>query len=160
MSFSHLDAAGHAAMVDVGAKPVTERVAVASGRIRMAAETLARIQSGDTPKGDLLAVARIAGIQAAKHTADLIPLCHSLPLDQAAIAITPEPETPGLRVTATVRTRARTGVEMEALTGAAVALLTIYDMAKAIDRAMVIEQVMLVEKQGGRRGDWRHPEAP
>ncbi len=160
MTLTHLGTDGRAAMVDVGAKAETDRVALASGRLIMAPETLAQILAGDLPKGDVIAVARIAGIQAAKQTAGLIPLCHPLPLTHVAVDIEPEPELPGLAVTATARTRGRTGVEMEALTAVTVALLTLYDMAKAVDRGMVIASVMLEEKRGGARGDWRRGEAP
>jgi len=160
VTLTHLDDAGRAAMVDVGGKPDTERVAVASGLIRMAPETLALVLAGDLPKGDVLAVARVAGIQAAKQTAHLIPLCHPLPLTQVAVDIVPEPDLPALRVTATVRTRGKTGVEMEALTAASVALLTLYDMIKGVERGMEIASIALVEKRGGRHGDWRRQAAP
>ncbi len=157
---THLDADGRAAMVDVGAKPDTERVAVATGLIRMAPATLGLITAGGLPKGDVLAVARIAGIQAAKRTSDLIPLCHPLPLTQVVVDLTPEPDAPGLRATATVRTRGKTGVEMEALAAVSVALLTVYDMAKGVERGMEITGVGLVEKRGGARGDWRRAGEP
>jgi len=142
-------------MVDVGAKPDSERSAVATGVIRMAGETLALIATGGLPKGDVLAVARIAAIQAAKQTAHLIPLCHPLPLTHVAVEIGPEPGLPGLRVTATARCHGKTGVEMEALTAVAVALLTVYDMVKAVDRTMEIDGITLLRKRGGVRGDWR-----
>jgi cyclic pyranopterin phosphate synthase len=160
VTLSHLDAAGRAAMVDVGHKPLTDRLAVAAGMLRMASETLALIQAGDLPKGDVIAVARIAGIQAAKQTANLIPLCHPLPLSSVAVDIEADPGLPGLRVTATARSQGQTGVEMEALTAVAVALLTLYDMTKAVDRGMVIESVALIEKRGGVRGDWQREPAP
>jgi cyclic pyranopterin phosphate synthase len=153
---THLDEGGAARMVDVSGKAETARTASAEGRIRMAAEALAAIREGAVGKGDVLAVARIAGIMGAKRTADLIPLCHPLPL--AAVSIDLVLETDGIRVVAEVRTTDRTGVEMEALTAVSVALLTIYDMAKSLDRAMLIEGVRLVAKSGGRSGDWRAPD--
>ena len=152
---THLDAAGHARMVDVGGKAATQRVAVASGRITMNAAALSAIRDGTVPKGDVLAAARIAGIMAAKKTADLIPLCHPLALD--AVTVNFEVEADAVRVTATASLTGKTGVEMEALTAASVALLTIYDMAKAVDKAMVIDGVRLIEKRGGKSGDWRAP---
>ncbi len=150
---THLDAAGNARMVDVGGKAATQRLAVASGLIRMNAMALAAIQDGDVLKGDVLAAARIAGIMAAKKTADLIPLCHPLMLDSVTVAFSFEPG--ALRVSATAALTGKTGVEMEALTAATVALLTIYDMAKALDKGMVIEDLRLIEKRGGKSGDWR-----
>ena len=150
---THLDPTGAAQMVDVGDKPVTTRRAVATGRITMTAQAAAAIAAGSVKKGDVLATARIAGIMAAKRTADLIPLCHPLPLTSVAIDLTLDPT--GVTATATAATDAKTGVEMEALTAASVALLTIYDMAKAIDKAMVIGGVRLIEKTGGKSGDWR-----
>ncbi|GGZ95515.1 cyclic pyranopterin monophosphate synthase MoaC [Novosphingobium arvoryzae] len=152
---THLDAAGHARMVDVGGKAATQRVAVASGRITMNAAALSAIRDGTVPKGDVLAAARIAGIMAAKKTADLIPLCHPLALD--AVTVDFEVEADAVRVTTTASLTGKTGVEMEALTAASVALLTIYDMAKAVDKAMVIDGVRLIEKRGGKSGDWRAP---
>lgn len=146
-------------MVDVGDKPRTDRMAVAAGKLRMAPETLALVLAGKLPKGDVVAVARIAGIQAAKQTANLIPLCHPLPLSKVGVDIEADPDLPGLRVTSTVRTQGQTGVEMEALTAVAVALLTLYDMTKAVDRDMVIESVALIEKRGGVRGDWQREPA-
>jgi cyclic pyranopterin phosphate synthase len=154
---THLDAAGRASMVDVGAKPASEREAVAVGWIRMHPSTLERIRDGALPKGDVAAVARIAGIQAAKQTAALVPLCHPLPLTFVGVEVELDEARPGVRVRATVRTRGVTGVEMEALTAVSVALLTVYDMAKAVDRGMLIEGVGLVEKKGGTSGDWRRP---
>ncbi len=142
-------------MVDVGGKAATQRVAVASGRITMNAAALSAIRDGTVPKGDVLAAARIAGIMAAKKTADLIPLCHPLALD--AVTVDFEVEADAVRVTATASLTGKTGVEMEALTAASVALLTIYDMAKAVDKAMVIDGVRLIEKRGGKSGDWRAP---
>lgn len=143
-SLTHLREDGSAAMVDVSEKPVVRREAVAAGFIELQADTVAAISEGQMPKGDVLAVARIAGIQAAKKTADLIPLCHQLPLTRVAVDF--EIEATGIRISATVRTDARTGVEMEALTAVSVAALTIYDMCKAIDKTMVIREVTLVEK--------------
>ncbi len=153
---THLDAAGAARMVDISDKPRTARIATAQGRITMSPEALAAIRSGSVKKGDVIAVARIAGIMAAKRTAELIPLCHPLPIDGVTLDIAIE-ET-GLVVTATVTTTHGTGVEMEALTAVSAALLTVYDMAKAIDRAMVIGEVRLLAKSGGRSGEWRAPE--
>ena len=150
---THLDADGAARMVDVSAKAATARAATAEGRIVMQPATLAAIRDGLVKKGDVLAVARIAGIMAAKRTADLIPLCHPLPLSGVDVAL--DLEATGVRVTATARTTHTTGVEMEALTAVSVALLTIYDMAKALDRGMTIEGVRLLAKRGGRSGDWR-----
>jgi len=149
---SHLDAEGRARMVDVGAKSETARTARAEGSIRMSAQALAAVESNAVAKGDVIAVARIAGIMAAKKTAELIPLCHPLPLTDAGVDIDVDRALPGLRVTAWASTHGKTGVEMEALTAASVALLTIYDMAKAIDRAMEISGVRLTEKRGGKSG--------
>ena len=157
MSLSHVDAAGRPRMVDVGAKAATERTAVAEGLIRMAREALDEVQRNAGPKGDVLTTAELAGVMAAKRTADLIPLCHPLPLDHVAVEVSLDPTVPGVRVRATVRATARTGVEMEALTAAAVALLTVYDMVKAADRGMEIEGIRLLEKAGGKSGDWRRP---
>lgn len=150
---THLDESGAAHMVDVGAKPAASRRAVAGGRITMSAEALGAIRSGNAPKGDVLSTARIAGIMAAKRTADLIPLCHPLALTKVGIDFSWEAD--GIAVTATVATTGPTGVEMEALTAASVALLTLYDMAKALDRAMILGDIRLLEKSGGRSGDWR-----
>jgi cyclic pyranopterin phosphate synthase len=141
-------------MVDVGAKSETARTARAEGSIRMSAQALAAVESNTVAKGDVIAVARIAGIMAAKKTAELIPLCHPLPLTDAGVDVDVDRALPGLRVTAWASTHGKTGVEMEALTAASVALLTIYDMAKAIDRAMEISGVRLTEKRGGKSGDW------
>ena len=152
---THLDAQGRARMVDVGGKAETQRVAVALGRIRMNAATLAALRDGTAPKGDVLAVARIAGIMAAKRTAELIPLCHPLALDAVSVEFAFVDD--GVEARATASLTGRTGVEMEALTAVTVALLTVYDMAKAIDKAMVIEGVRLIEKRGGKSGDWRAP---
>ncbi len=150
---THLDADGAAHMVDVGGKAVTVRAAVATGRIAMSAAAAQAIADGAVKKGDVLAVARVAGVMAAKRTAELIPLCHPLPLTRVAIDLAPDAS--GVTVTATAATEGKTGVEMEALTAASVALLTIYDMAKAIDKAMTIGGVRLLAKSGGRSGDWR-----
>ena len=150
---SHIDEHGQARMVDVGAKGVTRRVAVASGRITMTSAALAAVRAGDAPKGDVLGAARIAGIMAAKKTAELIPLCHPLALDAVTLDFTIEQD--GITATATVALSGKTGVEMEALTAASIALLTIYDMAKALDKGMVIGGVRLIEKRGGKSGDWR-----
>ena len=150
---THIDDSGAARMVDVGAKDVTTRIAIAKGQVRMNPETLALIQQGQIKKGDVLTVAKVAGVMAAKRTADLVPLCHPLPIDQVLVDLEPKPELPGVEITATVRTTAKTGVEMEALTAVAVAALTIYDMAKAAEKTMVIDNIRLVEKHGGRSGD-------
>ncbi|MCB1495708.1 MAG: cyclic pyranopterin monophosphate synthase MoaC [Bauldia sp.] len=158
-TLSHLDATGAANMVDVSAKPVTERVAVAEGAVRMSRETLDLVRSGNARKGDVIGTARIAGIMAAKKTHDLIPLCHPIGLSKVTLDIDPDDALPGFRVRATTKVAERTGVEMEALTAVSVACLTIYDMAKAVDRAMVITDVRLVEKSGGQSGDWRAAEA-
>ena len=149
---THLDETGAARMVDVGGKAATARSATATGRIRMAPATLHAVREGSGPKGDVLAAARIAGIMAAKRTGDLIPLCHPLALDSVSVdfAFTEH----GVEVTARASLTGKTGVEMEALTAASIALLTIYDMAKALEKGMVIEQVRLIEKTGGKSGDW------
>ena len=140
-------------MVDVSEKAETARIAIAEALVRMKRETLALIQSGGMPKGDVLATARIAGIMAAKRTPDLIPLCHPLPITGASVELVPQGETT-LRITATVKTTGKTGVEMEALTAASVAALTVYDMCKAVEKGMVIEGIRLLEKRGGKSGDW------
>jgi len=150
---THLDASGAARMVDVGGKSETARRAVASGRITMSPDALAAIREGNSPKGDVLATARIAGIMAAKRTGELIPLCHPLALE--AVTIDFAFEANGIRATATASLTGKTGVEMEAMTAASVALLTIYDMAKAIDKGMVISEVSLIAKSGGKSGDWK-----
>ena len=152
---THLGAGGEANMVDVGAKAETTRTAVAEGSVTMKPETLAAILAGDAKKGDVIGTARIAGIMAAKKTHELIPLCHPLGLEKISVEISPDEALPGLRVVATARVTGKTGVEMEALTAASVACLTIYDMAKAIDKAMVLTGIMLVEKTGGKSGDYR-----
>ncbi len=150
---SHIDESGAARMVDVGGKPDTERVAVARGEVVMQAQTLKLIQEGAFKKGDVLTVAQLAGVMAAKRTSELIPLCHPLPLNHVAVDIAIDPELPGVQITATTRTTAKTGVEMEALTAVAVAALTIYDMAKAAEKTMRIQNVRLVEKRGGQSGE-------
>jgi len=155
MTLTHLDDAGAARMVDVSAKPATRRVAVAEGFVRIAAAARTAIADNAVAKGDVLAVARVAGIMAAKRTAELIPLCHPLPLSGVDLDL--RIEEAGIRATATVRTTHNTGVEMEALTAVSVALLTVYDMAKSLDRAMVIGSVRLLAKHGGRSGDWVAP---
>ncbi|MDW6022832.1 cyclic pyranopterin monophosphate synthase MoaC [Mesorhizobium sp. BAC0120] len=152
---THIGAAGEAHMVDVGAKAETERVAIAEGTVIMLPATLETILAGDAKKGDVLGAARIAGIMAAKRTHELIPLCHPLLLTKVAVDIEPDRSLPGLRVRAQARVTGKTGVEMEALTAASVACLTIYDMAKAIDRGMVISGIRLLEKTGGKSGDFR-----
>jgi len=152
---THFDAAGQAQMVDVGAKMETARIARASGRIRMQPATFALIASGSAKKGDVLGVARIAAIQAAKRTAELIPLCHPLALTRVAADFTLDEATSSVTCTVTAETYGRTGVEMEALTAVSVGLLTIYDMCKAVDRGMIIEEVRLIEKAGGKSGHWQ-----
>jgi cyclic pyranopterin phosphate synthase len=154
---SHVNRAGEASMVDVSAKPATARMARAEGRIRMSAEALRAIRDNALAKGDVLAVARVAGIQAAKRTAELIPLCHPLPLTDVQVRFTLDDALPGVRCEAEARTVAATGVEMEAVTAVSVALLTVYDMAKSVDKAMTIEGVRLLEKSGGKSGVWRAP---
>jgi len=155
MTLTHLDSAGHARMVDVSEKPETARQATAKASITMRPETLALIAAGTAPKGDVLAAARIAGIMAAKQTSSLIPLCHPLPISAVEIVLTPI-ET-GIEITATIRTTGRTGAEMEALTAASVAALTIYDMVKAVDRGMTISDLRVVQKSGGKSGDFSQP---
>jgi cyclic pyranopterin phosphate synthase len=156
--FTHLDARGRPRMVHVGEKAPTQRLATAEGAIRMSADTLAVIVEGRTAKGNVLTIAQLAGIMGAKRTADLIPLCHPLPLSSVDVEVEADPSLPGLRVTATARVEARTGVEMEALTAVSCALLTAYDMCKARDRGMVIEGVRLLRKEGGRSGSWAAPD--
>lgn len=151
---THLDETGRARMVDVGGKAETERVAVAEGDLVMSPATLNALREGRTPKGDPLLVAQIAGIQAAKRTSDLIPLCHTLPLTSVELELDTDESLPGIRARATARVVARTGVEMEALTAVAVALLAAYDMLKAVDRGMELRNVRLVRKEGGRSGVW------
>ncbi len=155
MSLTHFTADGHAAMVDVTAKPVTDRTATARAAIIMQPATLAMVAEGTAAKGDVLGVARLAGIMAAKRTADLIPLCHPLPLSAVTVDLTIDPATSAVQIEATVRTNGRTGVEMEALTAASVAALTVYDMCKAVDRGMRIEALRVVHKDGGKSGLFR-----
>jgi cyclic pyranopterin phosphate synthase len=154
-SLTHIDSGGAAAMVDVSEKGVTERVATAEGAVKMAPETLRTILAGDAKKGDVIGTARLAGIMGAKRTSDLIPLCHPLPITHIVVDIVPDAALPGVRITASVKVAAKTGVEMEALTAVSIACLTIYDMAKAIDRGMEILDVRVVEKSGGRSGTWK-----
>jgi cyclic pyranopterin monophosphate synthase len=155
---SHVDWRGEARMVDVSTKPSTERIAVAEGRVVMKRPTLDLVLRGDSKKGDVLGAARIAGIMAAKKTHELVPLCHPLPITKVDVDITPNKRLPGLVVRATVKVTGVTGVEMEALTAVAVACLTIYDMAKAVERGMRVEGIRLLEKRGGKSGDYRAPE--
>jgi len=154
---SHIAPDGTARMVDVSAKPETARMARATGQITMSADTLAAIVGNSVAKGDVLGVARVAGIMAAKRTAELIPLCHPLPLNDVSVAFVTDTAIPGVRVDVTVRTFGRTGVEMEALAGATIALLTVYDMAKAMDKSMVINDISLAEKTGGKSGPYARP---
>ncbi|MES2306928.1 MAG: cyclic pyranopterin monophosphate synthase MoaC [Gemmatimonadota bacterium] len=154
MSLTHLDAAGRARMVDVGPKPVTARRAVAEGRVVMSADAFALVQSASAEKGDVIAVAELAGVMGAKRTSDLIPLCHPVPLDRIGVTLELHDEWPGVRVVAEAAATAKTGIEMEALVAVSVACLTVYDMVKAVDRGMRIEGIRLLEKSGGQRGDW------
>ena len=149
---SHFDEAGQAHMVDVSAKPVTDRIAVAEGRVVMRADTLALVLQGSAKKGDVLGIARVAGIMAAKRTAELIPLCHPLPITKVTLDLVPDAALPGIRVQATVKTSGQTGVEMEALTAVSVACLTLYDMLKAAEKSMQIEGIRVVLKDGGKSG--------
>ena len=151
---THVGPGGEARMVDVSAKPETERLARAAGAIRMRPETLSAIRENALAKGDVLSVAKIAGVMAAKRTAELVPMCHSLPLTDVQVTLSLDDALPGVRVEATARTVARTGVEMEAITAVAVSLVTVYDMAKSHDKAMVITDIRLLEKSGGRSGHW------
>ena len=151
---THFDDAGNAHMVDVGDKAVTERIARAAGRVTMAPETLARVQAGAMAKGDVLGVARLAGIMAAKRTSDLIPLCHPLALSNVSVELTCDVERHAVDIEATCKLKGRTGVEMEALTAASVAALTVYDMCKAVDRGMIVGDVRLIHKSGGKSGEW------
>ena len=157
---THLDEHGQASMVDVGAKPDTERMAIARGEVHMRKATFDLIRAGQIKKGDVLTVAQIAGITAAKRTSDLIPLCHPLPLTKVDVDLALDESLPGVVITATAKTVGKTGVEMEALTAVSAAALTIYDMAKAVDREMVIGQIRLLEKRGGVHGDYRAGDAP
>jgi cyclic pyranopterin phosphate synthase len=156
-ALTHIDSKGEARMVDVSAKPATERVAVAEGRVVMNKATLDLIVKGDAAKGDVLGTARIAGIMAAKRTSELIPLCHPLALSKVTLDITPDAALPGCRIEATVKVTGPTGVEMEALTAVSVAALTVYDMIKAVERGVRIEGIRLVEKRGGKSGHYRAP---
>jgi cyclic pyranopterin phosphate synthase len=152
MPLTHFDSKGEAHMVDVSGKPVTDRIAVAEGHIKMAMQTYDIIAQGNAKKGDVLGVARLAGIMGAKKTADLIPLCHPLPITKVAVDLTLDPDLPGVRITATVKTGGQTGVEMEALSAVSVAALTVYDMTKAVDKAMEIGGIRVVLKDGGKSG--------
>jgi cyclic pyranopterin phosphate synthase len=158
MKLSHLNDKGEARMVDVSDKAVTQRIARAEGFVAMAAETLALIEKGEAKKGDVLATARIAGIMAAKRTHELIPLCHPLAISKVTVDFAPSHAPPGVHISAEVKVTGQTGVEMEALTAVSVACLTIYDMLKAADKAMVLQGIRLVEKTGGRSGSWRAAE--
>lgn len=149
---THFDGDGHAHMVDVSEKAVTSRIAVAQGVIKMQAETLALISEGRAKKGDVLGIARVAGIMGAKKTADLIPLCHPLPITKVSLDLTPDPSIPGIRIEATVKTTGQTGIEMEALTAVSTAALTVYDMVKAVEKTMEISEIRLVLKDGGKSG--------
>ena len=157
-TLTHLSARGEARMVDVAAKPTTVRMAVAEGRVRMQRKTLELVCKGNAKKGDVLGVARIAGIQAAKRTHELIPLCHPLAISQIEVDVTPDPKLPGVVVKARVKVAGQTGVEMEALTAVSVACLTVYDMVKAVERGMRIEGIRVLEKSGGRSGHYRAKE--
>jgi cyclic pyranopterin monophosphate synthase len=159
VKLSHLDEQGRARMVDVGDKPESVRTAVAEGAVRMSREAFEQVAAQTVAKGDVLAVAEVAGTMGAKRTGELIPLCHPLGLDLVQVEARLEPELPGVRVTALAKAVGRTGVEMEALTAVAVACLTVYDMVKAVDRGMVIEEVRLNSKTGGTRGDWQRSES-
>lgn len=152
---THLDTQGQAQMVDVSQKPTTVREAVAAARVRMTLSTLEALEAGNSPKGDVVGTAKLAGIMAAKQTAQLIPLCHTLPLHQVQVMITPDYELPGYQIQATVKTKAETGVEMEALTAAAIAALTLYDMAKALEKSIQIESIRLLSKVGGKSGHYQ-----
>jgi cyclic pyranopterin phosphate synthase len=155
---SHLDTAGQAQMVDVSAKVATVRTAIAVAQVRMQLETMHAISVGNAPKGDVLGTARLAGIMAAKQTANLIPLCHPLAINKVEVQITPNPELPGYDIQAEVRIKGETGVEMEALTAASIAALTLYDMAKALEKSIQIEKIRLISKTGGKSGDYHLPE--
>ncbi|MBH9987742.1 cyclic pyranopterin monophosphate synthase MoaC [Bartonella sp. W8098] len=155
---THVNAKGEAHMVDVGGKHETDRIAIAHGSIKMARDTLEAIENGNAPKGDVLATARIAGIMGAKKTSELIPLCHPLMLTKIAVDITADHDLPGYQITATVGLNGKTGVEMEALTAVSITCLTIYDMAKALDKSMVISNICLLEKRGGKSGTWKREE--
>lgn len=157
---THLDRQGEAQMVDVSEKLATVREATAVGQVRMQENTFASIQAGNAPKGDVLGTARLAGIMAAKQTSQLIPLCHPLPISKVQVTLQPQPELPGYEIRASVKTKAETGVEMEALTAVSVAALTLYDMAKALDKAICIHNIHLVEKIGGKSGSWQKVDVP
>ncbi|MUL39110.1 cyclic pyranopterin monophosphate synthase MoaC [Gloeocapsopsis dulcis] len=157
-NLTHLDSQGQAQMVDVSHKASTVRQAVAAASVRMLSETFATIQAGNAPKGDVLGTASLAGIMAAKQTANLIPLCHPLPLHKVEVQIEPDSQLPGYQITAMVKTKAETGVEMEALTAVSVAALTLYDMAKALEKSISIESIRLVSKSGGKSGDYHQSE--
>ncbi|HEY3013148.1 MAG TPA: cyclic pyranopterin monophosphate synthase MoaC [Gemmatimonadales bacterium] len=159
VKLTHLDEQGRARMVDVGAKPESERTAIAEGAVRMSPEAFEQVAAQAVAKGDVLAVAEVAGTMGAKRTGELIPLCHPLVLNLVQVEARLEPELPGVRITALAKATGRTGVEMEALTAVAVACLTVYDMVKALDRGMSIDEVRLVSKTGGTRGDWRRSES-
>ncbi|HET6836478.1 MAG TPA: cyclic pyranopterin monophosphate synthase MoaC [Gemmatimonadales bacterium] len=159
MKLTHLDQQGRARMVDVSAKSTSERTAIAEGAVRMSRQAFDQVAAQSIAKGDVLAVAEVAGTMGAKRTGELIPLCHPLGLDLVQVEARLEPDLPGVRVTAVARATGKTGVEMEALTAVAVACLTVYDMVKAIDRSMSIDEVRLVSKSGGSRGDWRRAES-
>jgi cyclic pyranopterin phosphate synthase len=158
-NLSHLNASGEAQMVDVSQKAATRREAIASARVRMSEKTFAAIEAGNAPKGDVLGTAKIAGIMAAKQTANLIPLCHPLPLQKIEVNIVPDAQLPGYHIQASVTTKAETGVEMEALTAVSVAALTLYDMAKALEKSIAIESICLLSKTGGKSGDYSREKA-
>jgi len=158
MTLSHLDSSGRARMVDVGDKPASVRTAVAEGRIRMSREAYSLVEAESGPKGNVLSTAELAGTMGAKRTGELIPLCHPIALDHVQVESVLEPDLPGVRVRASAKAAGRTGVEMEALTAAAVALLTVYDMVKSAGHGMEIEQIRLIEKTGGTKGDWHRPQ--
>jgi cyclic pyranopterin monophosphate synthase len=153
-ALTHLNERGEAQMVDVSAKDVTLRSAIAAGQVRMSRSTFDAIEAGNAPKGDVLGTAKLAGIMGAKQTAQLIPLCHPLPLQKIDVKLTPDPDLPGYQIRSEVKTKAETGVEMEALTAVSVAALTLYDMAKALDKSMQIESIRVISKTGGKSGDW------
>lgn len=155
---THLDSQGQAQMVDVSTKVPTRRQAVAAGQVRMSAATFDTIENGNAPKGDVLGTARLAGIMAAKQTSQLIPLCHPLPLHKVEVQITPDPQLPGYQIQASVTTKAETGVEMEALTAVSITALTLYDMAKALEKSIQIESICLLSKTGGKSGDYLRQE--
>ncbi|MGH2412947.1 MAG: cyclic pyranopterin monophosphate synthase MoaC [Microcystaceae cyanobacterium] len=157
-TLTHLNAQGNAQMVDVSGKPSTHRQAVAAGQVRMTQTTFAAIEAGNAPKGDVLGTAKLAGIMAAKQTAQLIPLCHPLPLHKIEVQLIPDAQLPGYQIRASVTTKAETGVEMEALTAVSVAALTLYDMAKALEKSMQIENIRLLSKTGGKSGNYRSEE--